>query len=53
VEISMNQSLSSLDKPAFGNKAMFSSRQNAKKIQDFPSHRMCWHMYGALNISKK
>jgi hypothetical protein len=35
--------------PGQGSKAMFSS----KKIQDFSSHRIFGHVYGALNVDKK
>jgi len=31
----------------------FSLSQNSKTFQDFSSHRVLRHMYGALNIDKK
>jgi hypothetical protein len=34
-------------------KAMFISLQNAKSFQDSPSHRICRHIYEALNVGKK
>jgi hypothetical protein len=34
-------------------RAMFSWLQNSKSFQDSPSHRICRHMYGVLNIGKK
>jgi hypothetical protein len=33
--------------------ALFRSPKNTKSFQDFPSHRICWYMYGALNVDKK
>jgi len=34
-------------------KALFSSSQKSKKVQDSTSHRVLWHMHESLNIDKK
>ena len=34
------------------NKSLFTSPRKIKTFQDFPSHRILWHMHGALNIDK-
>ena len=31
---------------------LFSSPRNLKKFQDFPSHRILWHMHEAFNIDE-
>jgi hypothetical protein len=33
-------------------RVLFSSLQNTKSFQDFPSHHICQYMYGVLNIGK-
>jgi len=33
-------------------KALFSSPQKPKTFQNFPSHRILWHMHRALNVDK-
>ena len=35
-----------------GKKALFSSPWKPKSFQDFPSHRILWHMHETLNINE-
>ena len=34
-------------------RALFSSPWKPKSFQDFPSHRILWHMHETLNIDEK